>query len=418
MTNVTDPSWLPTLDELPISHRVEVAEASSDFLSLPARPGVAVFEGDDARPLLIATTADLRELARRRLGQPFGGDTPGNPGPRADHRAITRRILAIEVGSALEADIVYLAQARRRMPETHRLVSERWRAWFVHVDPDAVFPLWSKSCLTGGVAPRSASRRAGPEAESGRGLLLGPLADKDAAGRFIELMIDAFDLCRDESLLVQAPRARACAYKEMGRCASPCDGSEPMPSYRLRTRRAIETVTRGLAEMRSRFAADMQAAAAATDFELATELKQQFDRLERLAAPAFAHVTEVRAWRAVILLPTPRPGRARLLVLCGGRLGMLEDMEITAGTEILEPLAAQALEAAGRGPAFSPGPAPLDTLAAVTRWLYTASKRRRGVHILIRTGMDAAALAHELSVAAKGLRKVTEAAVPDQTIEA
>ena len=37
------------------------------------------------------------------------------------------------------------------------------------------------------------------------GVVLGPLPDKDAAGRMIETVIDCFDLCRYHHILVQAP---------------------------------------------------------------------------------------------------------------------------------------------------------------------------------------------------------------------
>jgi DNA polymerase-3 subunit epsilon len=425
MNPQADPSWLPTLDDAAVSHTLDVPpspDVEPDFLALPARPGVAVFQGENDRPLLIATTADLRELARRRLGQSATASEPATAPaaptpPRADHRAVTRRVLAVEVGSALEADVVYLAQARLRMPEIHRLVSQRWRAWFVRIDPDAEFPQWTKTCLTGGVAPRSAAKTAGDADELGRGVLLGPLADKDSAGRFIELAIDAFDLCREFPLLVQAPKAKACPYKEMGRCPAPCDGSEPMASYRLRTRRAVETLTRGLADMRDRLAADMTAAAAATAFELAGELKQQLNRLEALAGPAFAHINDVHRWRAALVVPSPKPGKGRVLLLAGARLGIADQVDLTAAAPTLEPLAARLLEAARTAPPLTGTPAQLDTLAAVTRWLFTAGTRRRGVLVPIHDDTAAGGLAAEIASAAKSLRKVKDASVPDQAIE-
>jgi len=48
----------------------------------------------------------------------------------------------------------------------------------------------------------------------------------------IEIAEDAFDLCRYYNVLVEAPGARACAYKEMGKCPAPCDGSISMEQYR------------------------------------------------------------------------------------------------------------------------------------------------------------------------------------------
>ena len=85
-------------------------------------------------------------------------------------------------------------------------------AWFVHVDPDANFPRYVK---TTDLAART-------------GVYLGPLEDKHAAARLIQLAEDAFDLCRYYNILVESPHAKACAYKEMGKCPAPCDGSISM----------------------------------------------------------------------------------------------------------------------------------------------------------------------------------------------
>src|SRR6185295_16204268 len=101
--------------------------------------------------------------------------------------------------------------------------------------------------LLGLVAARSASAaRDLPDPRLlalARGVFIGPIADKDTAGRLIERTIDAFDLCRYHHLLVQAPRATACAYKEMGRCPAPCDGSETMAGFRARTLAAAAHLT-------------------------------------------------------------------------------------------------------------------------------------------------------------------------------
>ncbi|HVU65341.1 MAG TPA: hypothetical protein VHC70_15275, partial [Phycisphaerales bacterium] len=224
-----------TLDDAPITHTMTVPpSAEPDFLALPDAAAVVLFESADDRAVLIATTASARDLARRRLSP-----DPAARTTHADVRSLCAggSVRAIRIGSSLEADAVYLRRARERLPHLAKVVAERWRAWFAHIDPDATFPQWTKTNLMGLVGVRSASSAI--EGQS-RGLLLGPIPDKDGAGRFIEAVIDAFDLCRYHNLLVQAPAAVACAYKEMGRCAAPCDGTETMESYRARTRAVVD----------------------------------------------------------------------------------------------------------------------------------------------------------------------------------
>ena len=201
-----------------------------DFLALPASSAVVIIEAPGGRTILIATTADARDLARKRLA-PMDPAQPRSA--RVDYHALARggTVHTIPVGSSLEADAVYMHQARARLPHLAQIVAERRRAWFVHVDPEAEFPYWSKTNLLGLIQPRGASSPVASHSLS-HPVLLGPLPDKDAAGRLIEVVIDAFDLCRFHNLLVQAPNAAACVYKEMGRCPAPCDGTEIMSDYR------------------------------------------------------------------------------------------------------------------------------------------------------------------------------------------
>src|SRR3982751_4909282 len=89
-------------------------------------------------------------------------------------------------------------------------------AWFIQVDPTNNFPRYIKT-----IAPLGK-----------RGSVIGPLEDKHAAQKLIQLVEDCFDLCRYYNILVESPNAKACAYKEMGKCPAPCDGSISLEQYR------------------------------------------------------------------------------------------------------------------------------------------------------------------------------------------
>lgn len=391
---------LPRLDQAPITARVELAEAGEPDLSpLPPRPGVMILEprGSDGT-LLIATTANLRDLARRRLCP----DPEQPAGAQIDYRALTARILGIPVGSGLEADAVYLHQARERLPASYKAVSERWRAWFVHVDPDAEFPQPAKTNLQSGlVSKRSASTLIGPPSLP-PGLNIGPLPDKDAAGRLIEALIDAFDLCRFHALLVQAPAAAPCAYKEMGRCAAPCDGTEPLPDYRARTRAAVDALLSGtLAGELEACQAQMRAASAAADFERAGALKARADRLASLLKPAFAHVARLDRWRVLWILPSPEPGHVRPALLASGELVRLDDQPAAdpaaAAARIADELASVAHQP------LTPTQDRIDTIGLASRWLFKPAKKRAGVAFPVTpTGPSKAEIAKAVRAVALG----------------
>jgi hypothetical protein len=402
----------PSVVTLPIPERGPL-----DLSPLPAAPGVLILEARRAPPpgtppvpggshpytpppgtppvpggspanspptILIATTADLRDLARRRLS-PEDAPSTSPRAPHVDHRAITARVIAIPVGSGLEADAVYLHHARARLPACYRAVSERWRAWFITADPDAEHPQLAKTNLASGpVARRSASTRIASDASA---LCIGPLPDKDAAGRLIESLTDAFDLCRFHNLLVQAPSAQACAYKEMGRCPAPCDGSEPMPDYRARVRDALNAATSGRIDaLRDASLAAMHAAAARADFESAAAHKARADRFDALLKPAFAHLHPLARWRLLWILPAPptpatppTPPAIRPVLFSGLTLRRLPDQPASDPARAAQHIAADLARLED-----DPLPSPLtddhiDTAGLVARWLFKPAKRRAGI---------------------------------------
>lgn len=287
---------LPGADPWALRCQMDIPSAGDAGVEvLPAGGAVIACEDGGGRMLLLGTTSGAREWARARLD---GGGSGGRAGLPA-LRGYGARLLAVPVGSAFEAEAAWLRHARARLPRQYALAAEQLEAWCVHVDADAPVVRWRKLSL------REAAR------ERPAGLVLGPIADKHAAGRVLEGVVDAFDLCRYEHILAQAPRAQACAYKEMGRCPAPCDGSEPMTSYRSRTRDACGALEDGGAPaLRAR----MATAAGAHEFEEAARLRAAGERLERTARGATGlRRLERCAW--VVVAPGPRAGVARLLAI-------------------------------------------------------------------------------------------------------
>lgn len=415
---------LKRLDDAPVSHTMAVprrGDGEPDFLSLPAAPGVVVLESREGRTLLIAMTADARELARRKLGESAGQTGERAGAGRVDCRDDTERVAVIRVGSMLEADAVYLRQARERLPRVHRVVSERWRAWFAHVDPEAEHPQWSKTNLLGLVRGRSASVGVSARGSDGTeyACLIGPLPDKDAAGRFLEAVTDAFDLCRFHHLLVQSPRASACAYKEMGRCPAPCDGTESMEAYRERTREAVEALGSGSIEQGvARIEEQMRVAAVAQEYERGAALKKIAERMQNLRTPAFAHVGRLDRWAVLAVLPSTTARMVRGAVLWRGELLALPEV---SGADVNRSAAAIAAGVSavigGSKGEMRLSEEAIETVGLVSRHLFLPVKKRSGVMMTVREGVvDAGAVAR--AVKAVGGSKCAKVGVEDRELEA
>jgi hypothetical protein len=294
--------------------RETVARAARERLR--RRHGVVVFEGPGG-VVQVGATADLRGFVLRRLVEAEGRDT--------DLGGVVSRVRAAEVGSRFEADCAYLEWARELTPETYRASLDRWRGWFVHLDPESELPVWRKTNLADEVG-------ADPET------LIGPIATKDGAARFGRGLDDLFSLCREPQLLAQRPNAAACSYKEMGACPAPCDGSEPMEAYRARAREALGLARAGAAVEAERLRSEMTRAASAMAFERAAELRVRGEAIERISKRGFRWATTLDRFAVVAIAASGRAGWARVLVHAGGDTSWWGDVDGKHATEAAKDL--------------------------------------------------------------------------------
>ena len=272
-------------------------EVDAFLKTVPAKWVVYLFADADDSPVQLLCVKNLRASLKRRLG---GLDVMAGPSRRVDYRDLVRRVYWRRVDSGFEADLVYLEAARAVFPRSYRGMLGFDPAWFVHVDVGQRFPKLAKTIDL---------MKAGE--------LIGPVQDKHAAQKLIELMEDAFDLCRYYNILVLAPQGRACAYKEMGKCPAPCDGSISMEQYRLMMGWAVETAV-GPGELIEQTQRRMTEAARDLRFEAAGKIKQYAEQLGQFGSGAFKHVRRIGDFRYVVLQQGGRAGTAKVFVVTPG----------------------------------------------------------------------------------------------------
>lgn len=268
------------------------------FLKLvPAKWVVYLFADADDQPVQLLCVKNLRASLKRRLG----GEEMIGPSRKVNYRELVRRVYWRRVDSAFEADLVYLEIARRVFPRSYRGMVGFEAAWFVHVNPENNFPRYVKTI----------------DLSRPGGVYLGPLQDKHAAARLIETIEDSFDLCRYYNILVEAPRGRACAYKEMGKCPAPCDGSISLEQYRRMIGWSIETATAPENEIEGQ-TRRMQAAAEDLNFEAAAKIRQHIEQLSQFGKGPFRYVRRLEDLRYLALQHGPRSGTAKVFVITPG----------------------------------------------------------------------------------------------------
>ncbi|MBT8487074.1 MAG: UvrB/UvrC motif-containing protein, partial [Phycisphaerae bacterium] len=242
--------------------------------------------------LALAGTANLRRRVRERLAEPV-----------VDERFRVEHIRVCRAASEFERDWAYLQHARQRLPATYRAGLERWRGWFIHCDAEMPFPRFVRGCDL-------AALPAG-------GDCFGPLPDTRAAQGVIDAVEDLFDLCRYHHILMEAPHGRACAYKEMGRCPAPCDGTIGMDRYRAMVRDALSFLA-APADKRATIERAMQTAASELDFERATVLRRRWERAAAFERPACRHLRRLGDFRFAFVANGERRRSARVFLVVGG----------------------------------------------------------------------------------------------------
>jgi excinuclease UvrABC nuclease subunit len=279
-------------------------EPTGDFevflKTVPAKWVVYLLAGADDRPVQLLCVKNLRASLRRRLGT---DQEHGMRSKRIDYRDLVRRIHWRRVDSSFEADVIYLEAARQTFPQTYRGMTGFRPAWFVHVNPDTTFPRYLKTI------------------ELGRetGVYLGPLEDKHDAQKLVHLAESLFDLCRDYSVLTQSPRAGPCAWKQMGKCVGPCDGSVSLEGYRELIAHGARVLSDPADHVRAH-ELRMRQAAAEMRFETAQKIKVYVGQLSQLGKGPFRHVRPLREFAYLALQRGPREGLAKVFLVTPGQI--------------------------------------------------------------------------------------------------
>jgi len=264
----------------------------------PAKWVVYLLSDADDWPVQLLCVKNLRASLKRRLG----GDEQVGPSRRVNYRDLIRHVRWCRVDSAFEADWLYYEIARQLFPQTYQGMIGFRPAWFVHVNPLTDFPRYIKTTDL-----------------SRPGWYIGPVEDKHAAARVIQLVEDLFDLCRYYNILVEAPNAKACAYKEMGKCPAPCDGSISMEQYR----NLIEWSARTLVDPGDAVRAHsrrMQQAAAELRFESAAKIRAYVNQLSQLGKGPYRHARLLKDFQFVSFQHGPREGAAKVFLIGPGEI--------------------------------------------------------------------------------------------------
>jgi len=291
-------------------------DARMDWKLVPAKAAVYLITGPDSatgnvdHPFLLATVGNLRAALRRRLAD----DPPELITRRIQYGKVCRRVRWRIVHSPFSANFHYWSAARELFPESYKTMIGWRNAWWLALDN----PSRDREGATGTASELPPGRsltvaaqnfpdlRRVQDLSDPRFRYAGPIRDKSSAGKLIETLQDLFDLCRHHAILAQAPHGKACAYKEMGKCPAPCDGSVAMAWYHGQINRAFEFaagVGDARAAWREETEAAMKSAAASLRFEQAAKIKQRLVRAVFLGSDPFRYLSTLDDFTWLVLQP-------------------------------------------------------------------------------------------------------------------
>ena len=214
---------------------------------------------------------------------------PANDAPvlsrKADLSQIVHKVWWLPGDSQFELTWRYYLLARVLQPRSFLKTVAFGPSWFVRIDPNAAIPRFEVTKTL----------------QFGQGVEIGPIATQADANKLVQLLEDAFDLCRYYHILEQAPNGQACAYFEMGRCPAPCDGTVPMSQYRETVARTVRFMLGERDTFYMEAESAMQAAAKGLQFEQANLMKMRLDRARGIEHASFRLLRRVGAFNYLIV---------------------------------------------------------------------------------------------------------------------
>ncbi|MHC4983267.1 MAG: hypothetical protein ACYTF6_08890 [Planctomycetota bacterium] len=343
---------------------------SEQLSEIPAKRGVVALLAENDSPIILMTAADIRARVRARLQEPAESASRKS----ADLRQITRSVLWRLAFSHFEADLRYLTLVRTIWPRRYASMLAWKPAWFVHVNAAEKYPHFSATRRVFGQPGRH----------------FGPFGSERLAQKFVGAVQDGFDLCRDCRFLRESPNAERCAYGQMGRCLSPCDGSTSMEDYRKVVAGAADFAAGDRQEHRRRLRSRMARAAGELHFEQAARIKARLERLAEVDSRVFDEVRPAEEFRFIVVQRGASRRQAKVFLMDRGHLAEQAPLEYPLRPEKLERILDE-MKRLSQAPLHC-GELERWQIGLAARYLFS-SERRRGLMIRWRQELDVGEIA-------------------------
>lgn len=360
-------------------------DLTSLLLSLPENYGVYAIRSQ-AEMLHLGWTVNLRRRLTRLL-------RPDRPSSLQLSRQIGGHGAVIEcwpTGSSLETSLQTYLLALEFFPKDYPRRLHLRSPWFVALTDDR-FPRLN-------VTNRPPSSAAP---------VLGPFANRDLAARFEESVLQLFQIRRCTELLQPQPDHPGCIYGEMSLCMRPCQLHVSTDEYATEASRVRSFLEAGPANTIASLALARDQAVQQLDFEWASQLHKQIDRVSATQSARPDIVTDLNDFQGVAVTPGIAPRSYCLRAMSAGRWLRPVTLQL-ADTAVTVSLDSRVRELLSLNIARDtcPGTA-AEHLAIFSRWYHSHSRSGEWFAYTLREGIPYRKISRGISRLAKALAPVT-----------
>ena len=231
--------------------------------SLPGCKGVVLFADKTDRPIQLLITGNVRRLATCRL---FSGSEEVST-KRTNIAEITRRIYYRCCYNDFASSFEYWQIASALWPDTYRQLSPYAKQSYVRIDLSSE---WPRFVLTD--KPLVSEKKK----------VFGPFPSRKSTNAFIEILQEAFGLCRKGKMVETGTKTVSCPYLQMGQCSGPCAGKVSRTEYMEQIKQAIAAASGNTQQQKARLENRMRQLCERMEFEQAEMVKKQLGKLELL----------------------------------------------------------------------------------------------------------------------------------------
>ena len=249
-------------------------ELHSCLVKLPACKGVILFADGQREPIQLLIAADIRRTARARLCSGNTEETSRRP----DILTICGHIFYCRSYNDFKAALTYYRIAKKLWPGDYEDIVSLGKNVFVKIDTAAKWPCFN---ITSSVSKSQTEK------------IFGPFESRKSAAEFIKILEDVFCLCQRHELIDNPSKAASCPYLQMEKCPGPCVGNITRDEYLELVSQAVKAAEGKQKQIQARLSEQMAALAGNMEFERASLIKHQIDKLDKLNKSSYEWTREI-----------------------------------------------------------------------------------------------------------------------------